>query len=66
MLRRFRLAYRGRWGRQDAEVEASTLESAETLGREWCLKQGHKYLAVSDAVVAREEAPKAVVIGKAS
>ena len=65
---RWQLAYRGRWGREVAEVEATTEAKAEELGRAWCLKTGNKYIRVTDAVVAREEVPKIPnqTFGKAS
>jgi len=39
-------------------IEASSLQKAEELGREWCAKQpGCRFINVRDAVLCREQVP---------
>lgn len=54
-LKRFVFGYRGRWGAEQADVEASSLDRAEPVARKWCETKGFRFLWVRDPVVCREE-----------
>lgn len=40
---------------ETGEIEASTVEKARELGKEWCERNQARYISVEDPVLVREE-----------
>ena len=54
----YQLRYRYRMLVEDGFIEASSLEMAEKLGREWCSKdEKRRYISIRDTILVREDVP---------
>lgn len=58
-MKLYLMHYKEAGGPKEGFVEATSLEKAEEVGREWCGKTNNRrFVLVRDAVLVREEAPK--------
>jgi hypothetical protein len=54
-LQLFQMRYKKNYGIAFGFIEASTIEVAEKLGREYCqARPGHLYLSIEDPILVRE------------
>ena len=58
-LKLFQMRYKKHYGVAVGFVEATSIEVAERLGREYCqARPGHLYLSIEDPILVREEVPE--------
>jgi hypothetical protein len=54
-MKLYNMNYKEKMVQRQGFIEASSIEKAEELGREWCREPGRMFISVKDAVLLREE-----------